>query len=192
MLWRFTGGPWECGLQPTWSSNWATEWFNILYSVAFKFMPLCSTWIILWRSGLTAERYWLALRNIPLSLRCPESLPDPVSEPSISTSRLEWRCVCTKLHGVIPETRIGSRPRLFEVNDFLPYLLTELNPSWEANCAATQEPPRVLRNPKVHHRVHKSPPLVPILSQFDPVHNILSYLSKIHFNIVHPPTSWSS
>jgi hypothetical protein len=51
--------------------------------------------------------------------------------------------------------------------------------------------PAILRNWKVHHRVHKNPPLVPILSQFDPVPTIPSYL-KIHFNIVHPPTSWSS
>jgi hypothetical protein len=42
--------------------------------------------------------------------------------------------------------------------------------------------PAILRNPKVHHRVHKSTPLVPILSQFDPVYTIPSYLSKIHFN----------
>jgi hypothetical protein len=52
--------------------------------------------------------------------------------------------------------------------------------------------PAILRNPKVHHRVHISPPLVPILSQLGPVPTIPSYLSKIHFNIVHPPTSWSS
>jgi hypothetical protein len=79
------------------------------------------------------------------------------------------------------------------ISQILTYLLAELSPSWEAaNCAATQEIPAILRNPKVHHRVHKSPPMVPILSQFDPVHTIPSYLSKIHFNIVHPPMSWSS
>jgi hypothetical protein len=71
------------------------------------------------------------------------------------------------------------------------YLLTELSPSWGAvNCAAPQEPRSILWNPKVQYRAHKSPPLVPILSQINPIQ---SYLSKIHFNIVHPPTPrWSS
>jgi hypothetical protein len=69
----------------------------------------------------------------------------------------------------------------------------ELSPSWDAaNCAATQELPRILLNPKVHYRVQKGPPLVHILSQINLIHTIPSYLSKINFNIIHLPTSWSS
>ena len=61
--------------------------------------------------------------------------------------------------------------------------------SWEANWfAASQEIPRISRNPKVHYRTHKRPPTVSTLGPPNPVHIPTSHLLEIHPNIIYPST----
>ena len=78
------------------------------------------------------------------------------------------------------------------LQEILIYLLTYSmvqRPSWEANLfAASQEIPRISRDPKVHYRTHKRPPRAPILGQPNPAHTPTSHLLEIHPNIIHPFT----
>jgi len=81
-------------------------------------------------------------------------------------------------------------------SSLLTYLLTYLLHGavlhWEADrFSASQEIPRISRNPKVHYRTHKRPPPVSILDQPNPVHNPTSHFLKIHLNIILPSMSGS-
>jgi len=53
----------------------------------------------------------------------------------------------------------------------------------------------LLWNPNIHDRVHKSPPMVPILSEMHPVHTLPDSFPKIHSNIIflttHTSSEWS-
>jgi len=69
------------------------------------------------------------------------------------------------------------------INFFLTTLTNELREqsiSWEVNGhSASQEIPRILWNSKVHYRVHKNPPLAPILSHMNPLTTLQNCFAKL-------------
>ena len=70
---------------------------------------------------------------------------------------------------------------------------TKRIPSWQANTSSpSQEISLISGNPKVHYRIHKTPPPFPNLSQIKPGHAFPSHLSRIIFSIILPSPPRSS
>ena len=84
------------------------------------------------------------------------------------------------------------RPRFLTYQMLLTYSIKQ-SPSWESSrFSASEVIPCILWNPKVHYRIHKCPPPLPILSQLDPLHAPTSHFLKIHLYIIFPFTSGST
>jgi len=69
----------------------------------------------------------------------------------------------------------------------------EQRPSWKTNSrSADEEISRLSWSRQVHYCVHNNLLLVPILSQINPVHALISCFFKIHSSVILPSTPRSS
>jgi hypothetical protein len=100
--------------------------------------------------------------------------------PRSSTS-LEQRLLAGRFREV---TGVHNYPSItFSTNSPCFPNLMEQNASWPNYHSASQEIPLLSWKPNVHYRVHNSPPMVPILSQINPVHNFPPCFPKTNSNL---------
>jgi hypothetical protein len=122
----------------------------------------------------------------------------PALLPLMPTTRLpivEWTEDPADLNGLV---LFAERRNLVPVRvpshlkrSLLTYSKEKSSSSEGNRFSANQVIPRILLNPKDYYRIHECAPPVPILSQLDSVHSLISYFLNIHLNIIIPPTPGS-
>ena len=112
------------------------------------------------------------------------------------TSNSSWFPVCNDTQGpaLVPSALMRTAVHFSDtvVCSYYIKISTEQNP-WKTNSSSAWQGITFNSwNQDVHYHLHKSPPLVCILSQINPGHVPRTKILNVHFNIISPSSRYSN